>query len=298
MSSSFSLADWQQSRRQQVEHVLDKQLTADMEPRANRLLAAMRYATLGGGKRLRALLVYATGEAFNGQPEQLDPAAAAVEFMHAYSLVHDDMPAMDNDDLRRGRPTCHKAYDEATAMLTGDALQTEAFACCCDSALSDTQQARLVKVLAHSAGVNGMAGGQAIDLEAVGQLLDVAALQQMHQLKTGALIQASVQMGAIAANQTDPVVLQALDDYARAIGLAFQVQDDVLDVTTDTVTLGKTQGADMALDKPTYPSLLGLDEARRKAADLIDSGLQALQSVPFETTALAALAQFVIRRAH
>lgn len=298
MSSSFSLADWQQSRRQQVEHVLDKQLTADMEPRANRLLAAMRYATLGGGKRLRALLVYATGEAFNGQPKQLDPAAAAVEFMHAYSLVHDDMPAMDNDDLRRGRPTCHKAYDEATAMLTGDALQTEAFACCCDPALSDTQQARLVKVLAHSAGVNGMAGGQAIDLEAVGQLLDVAALQQMHQLKTGALIQASVQMGAIAANQTDPVVLQALDDYARAIGLAFQVQDDVLDVTTDTVTLGKTQGADMALDKPTYPSLLGLNEARRKAADLIDSGLQALQSVPFETTALAALAQFVIRRAH
>lgn len=298
MSSSFSLADWQQTRRQQIERVLDQRLTADTQTRANRLLAAMRYATLGGGKRLRALLVYATGEAFNGQSEQLDPVAAAVELMHAYSLVHDDMPAMDNDDLRRGRPTCHKAYDEATAMLTGDALQTEAFACCCDPALSDTRQARLVKVLAQAAGVNGMAGGQAIDLEAVGQALDVAALQQMHQLKTGALIQASVQMGAIAANQTDPAVLQALDDYARAIGLAFQVQDDVLDVTTDTATLGKTQGADMALDKPTYPSLLGLNEARRKAADLIDSGLQALQSVPFETTALAALAQFVIRRAH
>lgn len=298
MISSFSLEDWQHSRRQHIEAVLDTRLTPTSETRAERLLEAMRYATLGGGKRLRALLVYATGEAFGGKESQLDPAAAAVEFMHAYSLVHDDMPAMDNDDLRRGRPTCHKAYDEATAMLTGDALQSLAFACCCEPSLTSTQQAELVKTLAQSAGINGMAGGQAIDLGAVGQTLDLTALETMHYLKTGALIQASVRMGAIAAGQTDNRVLDALDHYAQSIGLAFQVQDDVLDVTADTTTLGKTQGADMALNKPTYPALLGLEEARHKAAALIDNALDALNAVPFNTAALSALAQYVIRRAH
>lgn len=298
MSKLFSLEDWQQARRQDIEKVLHSYLGPDSEIQAARLLEAMRYATLGGGKRLRALLVYATGEAFGGNASQLDPVAAAVEFMHAYSLVHDDMPAMDNDDLRRGRPTCHKAFDEATAMLTGDALQSLAFACCCDERLSDSKQARLVKTLADAVGVNGMAGGQAIDLQSVGQTLDIAALQRMHHLKTGALICASIRMGAIAAGQSDRQILEALDRYAQSIGLAFQVHDDVLDVTADTTTLGKTQGADMALDKPTYPALLGLEEARRKAADLIDNALEALNAVPFNTAALSALAQYVIRRAH
>lgn len=298
MSKLFSLEDWQQARRQDIEKVLESYLVPNSETQAARLLEAMRYATLGGGKRLRALLVYATGEAFGGNASQLDPVAAAVEFMHAYSLVHDDMPAMDNDDLRRGRPTCHKAFDEATAMLTGDALQSLAFACCCDERLSGGKQARLVKTLADAVGVNGMAGGQAIDLQSVGQTLDLAALQRMHHLKTGALICASIRMGAIAAGQSDRQILEALDHYAQSIGLAFQVHDDVLDVTADTTTLGKTQGADMALDKPTYPALLGLEEARRKAADLIDNALEALNAVPFNTAALSALAQYVIRRAH
>lgn len=298
MSKAFSLEDWQTSRRQQIEIALDKRLTPTAQLSARRLLEAMRYATLGGGKRLRALLVYATGEALGGQSAALDPAASAVEFMHAYSLVHDDMPAMDNDDLRRGRPTCHRAFDEATAMLTGDALQSLAFACCCETVLTYEQQAQLTKTLAEAAGVNGMAGGQALDLDAVGQALDMQALQTMHQLKTGALIRASVQMGAIAAGQTDNNILNALDRYAQSIGLAFQVHDDVLDLTSDTATLGKTQGADVALDKPTYPALLGLDAARRKATDLIDNALEALTVIPAQTTALAALAQYVVRRAH
>ena len=228
----------------------------------------------------------------------MDVAAAAVEMIHAYSLVHDDMPMMDDDDLRRGRPTCHKAYDEATALLVGDALQTQAFETLCDATLTDKQQSRMIKTLSHASGAAGMAGGQAIDLESVGKKLDIDALQAMHKLKTGALIRASVLMGALSAEQYDETILEHLDRYADCIGLAFQVQDDVLDVITDTETLGKTQGADIALNKPTYPALLGLEKAQQKAVALIEKALTHLDACPFNSEVLAELAQFVVKRSH
>lgn len=265
---------------------------------SQRLAEAMNYSTLNGGKRLRALLVYATGEALGVNLSLLDAPASAVELIHAYSLVHDDMPIMDDDDLRRGRPTCHKAYDDATALLVGDALQTLAFEVLCDNELSAIQQSKMVKVLAQKSGVFGMAGGQAIDLESVGHTLTLENLQNMHELKTGALIRASVALGALASENCDKNTLAKLDHYAYCIGLAFQVQDDVLDVTADTETLGKTQGADIALNKPTYPALLGLEAAQKKAMTLIDTALAALEDLPYDTRALAALAGFVVKRAN
>lgn len=290
-----------QQRQARIEHDLSERL-----PNANtkaghcsaRLVEAMRYSTLGGGKRLRALLVYATGEALGVDLTLLDAPASAVEMIHAYSLVHDDMPIMDNDDLRRGRPTCHKAYDDATALLVGDSLQTLAFETLCDNTLNPVQQSQMVKILAHNSGVFGMAGGQAIDLESVGKALDLDALQAMHELKTGALIHASVRLGALASTNVDKDTLTKLNNYAYCIGLAFQVQDDVLDVIADTSTLGKTQGADMALNKPTYPALLGLEAAQQKANDLIDRALNELADLPYPTEALSALAQFVVQRSH
>ncbi|MBE0439075.1 MAG: (2E,6E)-farnesyl diphosphate synthase [Gammaproteobacteria bacterium] len=290
-----------QQRQQRIENVLSKHIPeSDHTPNKTsaQLLEAMRYSTLGGGKRLRALLVYATGEALNADLSLLDPPASAVEMIHAYSLVHDDMPIMDDDDLRRGRPSCHKAYNEATALLVGDALQSLAFDVLCSDQLSPLQQSNMVKTLAVQSGVFGMAGGQAIDLESVGQQLSLDALQKMHELKTGALIRASVRLGALASKHTDQSTLTKLDNYAQAIGLAFQVQDDVLDVIADTDTLGKTQGADMSLNKPTYPALLGLDVAQQKAIDLIDSALAELDDLAFDTHILAALAQFVVKRSH
>ncbi|HEC58498.1 MAG TPA: (2E,6E)-farnesyl diphosphate synthase [Methylophaga sp.] len=263
-----------------------------------RLIEAMRYSILNGGKRLRALLVYATGEALGVALEQLDSPASAVEMIHAYSLVHDDMPMMDNDDLRRGLPTCHKKYDDATALLVGDALQSLAFETLCDNTLTPDQQCQMVKTLALQSGVLGMAGGQAIDLESVGKTLTLDTLQAMHELKTGALIRASVRLGALASTKVDTEILTKLDKYAQCIGLAFQVQDDVLDVTADTDTLGKTQGADLALNKPTYPALMGLAAAQQKAIDLRDDALAQLDALPFNTQALAALASFVVQRSH
>jgi geranylgeranyl pyrophosphate synthase len=298
VNPKFPLEDWMQAHQAQIEIVLDKQLSAGEQISSTRLLEAMRYATLGGGKRLRALLVYATGQALNANNQNMDAAAAAVEMIHAYSLVHDDMPVMDDDDLRRGRPTCHKAFDEATALLVGDALQSLAFETLCQSALNPAQQVAMVKKLAQSAGVFGMAGGQAIDLESVGQKLDLNALQAMHKLKTGALIRASVVLGALSAGDCDEQTLARLERYADCIGLAFQVQDDVLDVIADTETLGKTQGADIALNKPTYPALLGLEKAQQKAVALIEKALGQLAELPFDTEALAALAQFVVKRSH
>lgn len=298
MNPKFPLEDWMQTHQTQIEIVLDKRLTAQGQPGSQRLVEAMRYATLGGGKRLRALLVYATGEAMGAKPAALDAAAAAVEMIHAYSLVHDDMPIMDDDDLRRGRPTCHKAFDEATALLVGDALQTSAFETLCDSHLSAAQQVAMIKRLAQASGAFGMAGGQAIDLESVGKKLDLNALQAMHKLKTGALIRASVALGAMAAIDCDDESLQRLERYADCIGLAFQVQDDVLDVIADTETLGKAQGADIALNKPTYPALLGLEKAQQKAVALIEKALGQLAELRFDTQVLAALAQFVVKRSH
>jgi len=295
----FSSADWMQQRQARIEQSLNQQLSNNAEQVTSaRLLDAMRYSTLNGGKRLRALFVYAAGEALNVDLNLLDFPACAVEMIHAYSLVHDDMPVMDDDDLRRGRPTCHKAFDEATALLTGDALQSLAFGTLCKSALSPKQQISMVKTLANHSGLMGMAGGQAIDLESVGLGLDANALQNMHELKTGALIQASLKMGALASHHVTDNILHQLSEYGACIGLAFQVHDDVLDVISDTDTLGKTQGADIALNKPTYPALIGLQEAQQKAADLIDKSLAILDDLPYDTQALTALSHFIVQRRH
>ncbi len=293
---TFSISEWMQSQQDRIEQALSQRLPKTGDLSSTTLIEAMRYATLGGGKRLRALLVYATGEALAVDLNTLDAPASAVELIHAYSLVHDDMPIMDDDDLRRGRLTCHKVYGDATALLVGDALQTLAFASLCDDTLPASQQSKMVKVLAQRSGALGMAGGQAIDLEAVGQALDLAALQSMHELKTGALIRASVRLGALASANIDEFSLTKLDNYAHCIGLAFQVQDDVLDVIASTATLGKTQGADKILNKPTYPALLGLEEAQQKAINLIDQALAELADLPYNTQTLAALAQFVVQR--
>jgi len=301
VTAGFNLSAWMQQRQQRIENVLSEHIpepNCTTNKTSAKLLEAMRYSTLGGGKRLRALLVYATGEALNADLTRLDFPASAVEMIHAYSLVHDDMPIMDDDDLRRGRPTCHKAYDDATALLVGDALQSLAFETLCTDKLTPSQQSKMVKTLALQSGVFGMAGGQAIDLESVGKQLSLDSLQGMHELKTGALIRASVRLGALASEHSDETTLAKLDNYAHDIGLAFQVQDDVLDVIADTQTLGKTQGADINLNKPTYPALLGLDVAKQKATDLIDSALAELDDLTFDTHILAALAQFVVQRNH
>jgi len=287
-----------QQHQQRIETVLDNRLSKQEQYTSAQLLEAMRYSTLNGGKRLRALLVYATGETLNADLTALDAPASAVEMIHAYSLVHDDMPMMDDDDLRRGQATCHKAYDEATALLVGDALQTLAFETLCDEELTAVQQSQMVKTLAQRSGVFGMAGGQAIDLESVGKELDVSELQTMHELKTGALIRASVRLGALTSTVANDATLAKLDRYAWCIGLAFQVQDDVLDVIADTDTLGKTQGADIALNKPTYPALIGLNAAKQKAFDLIDDALAQLEELPYDTQTLANLANFVVQRTH
>lgn len=296
MTHNFSLIDWMTARQERVHSALRQRLSDTPDLAAPRLADAMRYATLNGGKRLRAMLVYGAGEIFNADTEALDIAAAAVEMIHAYSLVHDDMPMMDDDDLRRGKPTCHKAYDEATALLVGDALQSMAFECLCDTALPASQQIMMIKALANAAGLNGMAGGQAIDLASVGKQMNQADLQAMHQLKTGALIRASVALGAYCGQGYSAQDLQYLDQYAAAIGLAFQVQDDVLDVIADTDTLGKQQGADIAKNKPTYPALIGMEAAQQKAQSLITDALATLDNLDTPCQALRALAMFVVQR--
>jgi len=299
VSKHFILSDWISQNQTRIEKMLSSRLpekNSTTNHISQRLAEAMRYSTLNGGKRLRALLVYATGKALGAKLEQLDSPASAVELIHAYSLVHDDMPIMDDDDLRRGRPTCHKAYDNATALLVGDALQSLAFGMLCDNDISPSKQSQMVKELACRSGVFGMAGGQAIDLESVGETLTLDSLQAMHELKTGALIRASVKLGALTSPNSDKNTLKILDNYACCIGLAFQVQDDVLDVVSDTDTLGKTQGADIALNKPTYPALLGLQQAQKKANDLINAALEELNNLPYDTQILAELAQFVVQR--
>jgi len=262
----------------------------------------MRYGALLGGKRLRPFLVYATGEMFNADPASLDAPAAAVECIHAYSLIHDDLPAMDDDALRRGQPTCHIKYGEDTAILAGDALQTLAFSILADEPMpgvSDASRIAMIAELARASGVAGMCGGQALDLAAEGQRVGLEQLEQIHRHKTGALIRAAVRLGALAAGERGRDALPALDIYADAIGLAFQVQDDILDVVGDSAITGKKQGADQDLDKSTYPSLLGLDNARAKARELHQQALSALDILAaqsLDTTALQALASFVIER--
>jgi farnesyl diphosphate synthase len=284
--------------QQRVETALRARLPAPTRP-PERLHEAMAYATLGGGKRVRGVLVHAAGEAVGAPPERLDAPACAVEMIHAYSLVHDDMPCMDDDDLRRGKPTVHRAFDEATALLVGDALQTQAFLCLADDPqLSPAQRCAMMQALAQASGSLGMAGGQAIDLAAVGQRLDLCALETMHRMKTGALIRASVRLGALATPDPDPASLAALDRFAENIGLAFQVQDDILDVEGDTEVLGKTQGADQALNKPTYPSLLGMDAAKQRARQLVHDALEALESFGPQATLLGDIAGYVVSRSN
>jgi geranylgeranyl pyrophosphate synthase len=266
-----------------------------------RLHEAMRYACLGGGKRVRALFVYGAAQIRGITDTRLDGAACAVELIHAYSLVHDDMPAMDDDDLRRGKPTVHKAYDEATALLVGDALQTLAFEVLTDddnTQLVAAQRVAMIRALTQASGSLGMAGGQAVDLQAVGQSLSLAELQTMHRMKTGALIRASVRMGAIAGGVDDPAHFAQLEHFADCIGLAFQIRDDVLDVEAPTEILGKQQGADAALDKPTYPALLGLEASNARAESLYREGLDALEGLGGDTQLLRDLAQFVVVRAN
>lgn len=265
-----------------------------------RLTEAMRYSTLLGGKRIRPALVHASADALSETRHSgTDVAACAVEFIHCYSLVHDDLPAMDNDDLRRGKPTLHRAFDEATAILAGDALQSLAFQIIGETEQIDPEfRLRMLTVLAQSAGCQGMIAGQGIDLAAVGKSLNVNELETMHQLKTGALISASVELGALSAGCTEPQTLDSLRHYARCIGLAFQVQDDILDVVSDTATLGKTQGADLARNKPTYVSLLGLDGARNKADTLVAEAISALSSLGARATMLEAIARYITSRQH
>ena len=294
--AEFDLRGWSAERLARVERALETWVGVDAPAG---LGEAMRYSVLDGGKRLRPLLVLAASEAVGGSERAALRAGCAVELIHAYSLVHDDMPCMDNDVLRRGKPTVHVKYGEAGALLAGDALQALAFELLTPEhdGVPETMQARLCRLLAHAAGSAGMAGGQAIDLASVGVKLDEAQLRQMHRLKTGALLQGSVLMGAACGNVTASE-RQALGDYGAAIGLAFQVVDDILDVTADSATLGKTAGKDAEQDKPTYVSILGLERSRVYAQELLAQALAALDvSGLADTRALRALADMVVNRA-
>lgn len=282
--------------RERVESALDARLpSVGTEPRG--LHAAIRYSTLDGGKRIRAALVYLTGEALDAKPEALDVPATAVEMIHAYSLIHDDLPAMDDDDLRRGKPTCHRAFDEAAAILAGDGLQALAFeVLASDPALEvpPTRRLAMIHTLARASGLTGMVGGQALDMDAAGRRLELPQLRHMHARKTGALIGASVRLGALAAPRFDEATMGRLGEYARGLGLAFQIRDDILDVEGSTEVLGKRQGADAAHGKATYTSLLGMDEAKRLAREAADEACAALDGLDAEP--LRQLAKYVVER--
>lgn len=266
-----------------------------------KLHQAMRYCVLDGGKRMRPLLTYCTGKTLGLAPEALDGPACAVEFIHVYSLIHDDLPAMDDDDLRRGKPTCHIAFDEATAILTGDALQALAFEILArDPGIiaSDANRLKMLAVLAKASGSQGMVGGQAIDLDSVGTQLSLPELENMHIHKTGALIRASVNLAALSKNDIDLAVATKLDQYAKCIGLSFQVKDDILDEESDTATLGKTQGKDRDNNKPTYPALLGMAGAKQKAHELHEMALDNLRIFGDEADLLRDLSLYIIERDH
>jgi farnesyl diphosphate synthase len=265
----------------------------------SRLHEAIRYSVLGGGKRVRPALVYATGAALGIPESNLDGAACAVELIHAYSLVHDDLPAMDDDDLRRGRPTCHKAFDEATAILVGDSLQVLAFELLASGPGLPPEASvrlKLVQLLAVASGTSGMAGGQALDLAAIGGRLSLAQVEEMHVRKTGALIHACVMMAAACAPELPETVTRSLDEYARAIGLAFQIQDDLLDVEGDVAVIGKATGADRALDKPTYPSVAGVEASRERTRELHACAMAALTTPGLHAAPLAAMSEWLVLR--
>jgi farnesyl diphosphate synthase len=289
--------DWAAGVQARVERALDRALPAGGET-PQRLHEAMRYAVLGAGKRVRPLLAFAAGEAAGAAPERLDAVACAVELLHAYSLVHDDLPCMDDDTLRRGKPTVHVEFDEATALLVGDSLQSLAFEVLAGARLADDAAAQLemVRVFAVACGTRGMAGGQAIDLAAVGKQLTLPELEFMHILKTGALIRASIALGARCGDALDAAGLTRLDRYAKCVGLAFQVVDDVLDAQAPTAQLGKTAGKDAAQGKPTYVSVLGLARARELAQALRRDAHAALDGLGTRAARLADLADFIVLR--
>jgi geranylgeranyl pyrophosphate synthase len=294
---ALQLKQWQA----RVERELQARLPA-IEAQPHRLHEAIRYSVLGGGKRVRPALVYATGAAIGIPESLLDGAACAVELIHAYSLVHDDLPAMDNDDLRRGLPTCHRQFDEATAVLVGDSLQCLAFELLADGPglpADPSVRLKLVRLLAIASGTSGMAGGQALDLAAIGRKLSLADIEEMHVRKTGALIHACVMMGAACAPQLSEHITRALDEYARAIGLAFQIQDDLLDVEGDVAVIGKATGADRALDKPTYPSVAGVEPSRQRMHELHTRALSALarlDAAGLRSAPLTAMSDWLVLR--
>ena len=297
-SSAFQqqLKDYKQRVDERLEHWLP---APDINPQT--LHQAMRYSVLGSGKRVRPVLVYATASTLGVPLQRVDGIAAAIEIIHAYSLIHDDLPAMDDDDLRRGRPTCHKQFDEATAILAGDALQALAFYILThDPAMTPNPAKRLemIEKLALFSGSRGMAGGQAIDLASVGRQIDLAALETMHIHKTGALIRTCIQMAALSSDHIDPCQFDALDRYAKKIGLSFQVQDDILDVISDTDVLGKPQGSDAAAQKPTFPSIIGLQASRDKAQLLHQQALEALSDFGEEADILRTISHWFVARSH
>ncbi len=276
------------------------ELTASSLESDGKLVEACRYSLLNGGKRLRPILVYLTGELFAAKDEDLDRIASAIECIHSYSLVHDDLPAMDDDDLRRGRPTCHIAFDEATAILVGDALQCLAFETLTKTSFVSTSaenQLKIVHTLANASGLVGMCGGQALDIAATDSVISLEQLERVHKLKTGALLKSAITMGALAGNASE-IEIWALARYAESIGLAFQVQDDILDIEGDTQTLGKPQGSDLESNKATYPALLGLQGAKEKAHSLVNQAIEALSEIDADTGRLKAIAEYIIARDH
>ncbi|MED5412410.1 MAG: farnesyl diphosphate synthase [Pseudomonadota bacterium] len=284
--------------QKRVEYSLETTLSRSIP--SNKLKKAMRYACLDGGKRIRPVLVYASAQAVDASMNDADMAACAVELIHSYSLVHDDLPAMDDDDLRRGKPSVHKAFNEATAILVGDALQALAFQCLAEqnNALSAETKLLMTTMLAEAAGAFGMTAGQTLDLEASGTRVELNELETLHRLKTGSLIKASVRMGALCNPQCNEAQLYALEQYADNIGLAFQVQDDILDEIGDTDTLGKPQGSDRAQTKATYVSLLGLGNAKTKAAELANNAILAIEGISTSANSLRDLANYIVNRIH
>lgn len=283
-----------------IENVLEQWLPATTRFPAT-LHEAMRYSSLDGGKRIRPLLIYATGTATGQDLSQLDGPACAIELIHAYSLIHDDLPCMDDDDLRRGKPTCHKAFDEAMAVLAGDALQALAFQILsCDPAMTENATLRLsmINSLSRAAGSKGMAGGQAVDLASVGTQLQIAELEAMHIYKTGALIRASVRMATLNAPDLDEDVVTRLDHYSKCIGLAFQIRDDILDVEGDTEILGKQAGADMELEKPTFPGAIGLQASKARALELHAEAIDSVSILGDQADVLREIADFIVDRIH
>lgn len=303
MSSLYSYTYYQQRINEFLAEKLAKLTITD-----TKLLEAMRYGLLIGGKRMRPYLAYITGEATGADLNDIDAVAGALECIHAYSLLHDDLPAMDDDDLRRGKPTCHKAFDEATAILAGDALQTLAFDILSNHTFSEkitsnshinpNKHIKLIQQLASASGYQGMCGGQALDLSATDKEISITELEVLHSLKTGALLKASVLMPAECGEQVSEEDKKALSEYAQLIGLAYQVQDDIIDLTSTEEELGKPVGSDLAANKSTYPALLGLQGAQAKAENLLHQALQALARLPYNTQCLADFASFIVKRSH